>query len=92
VKIYGVHCNPTNTESKPFYEEVAEMSGGISLSLKHLQLITDMFKAVCYREFGAEVFCFFVFLSFFPFCSLFLFFFSALGNVPSRSSRGRSHG
>eukprot|EP00026_Physarum_polycephalum_P012417 Phypoly_transcript_12721.p1 GENE.Phypoly_transcript_12721~~Phypoly_transcript_12721.p1 ORF type:complete len:340 (+),score=61.55 Phypoly_transcript_12721:87-1106(+) len=54
VKIYGVHCKPNNNESKPFYEEVAEMSGGICLSLKHLQLITDMFKAVCYREFGAE--------------------------------------
>jgi hypothetical protein len=54
VKIYGVQCNNI-AENKPFYEEVAEMSGGIYLTLKHLQLITDMFKAVCYREFGAEV-------------------------------------
>ena len=83
MKIYGVHCNPNKHDSLPFYEEVAEMSGnfftslpfeshtcilgGICLSLKHLQLITDMFKAVCYREFGAEVLSPFILSCFFRF-------------------------
>jgi len=44
----------TNDTQKLFYEEMGEHSGGVYLDLKKLDLITDMFLAVCYREFGGE--------------------------------------
>jgi hypothetical protein len=81
VKIYGVQAN-SRFEAKPFYEELAELSGGVYLTLQHLRLITDMFLAVCYREFGAEVrlswffnivllFYYFIIFIYFPNCTIF---------------------
>jgi len=53
VKIYGVQAgkDPTSTL---FYDQMASASGGVYLNLQKLPLITDMFLAVCYREFGTQ--------------------------------------
>lgn len=53
VKIYGVQCG-NDTTTKLFYEEMASSTGGVYLDLAKVSLITDMFLAVCYREFGPE--------------------------------------
>ena len=34
-----------NSDSTPFYKEIAERSGGFYLQLNHFDLITDMFLA-----------------------------------------------
>ncbi|XP_050403321.1 uncharacterized protein LOC126819361 [Patella vulgata] len=49
VKVYGVHAGGS-TVSRPFYEELADRSGGCYIPLQHFDAITDMFLAVCYRE------------------------------------------
>jgi len=53
VKIYGVQAG-ADAVAKFFYEQMGSGSGGVYLNLKKLPLITDMFLAVCYREFGTE--------------------------------------
>ncbi|XP_071104580.1 uncharacterized protein [Haliotis cracherodii] len=54
VKVYGVKANSSSASAKPFYEELAERSGGCFLELRHFNVITDMFLAVCYRESNEE--------------------------------------
>ncbi|ESO94233.1 hypothetical protein LOTGIDRAFT_232476 [Lottia gigantea] len=49
VKVYGVHAGGS-VESKFFYQELADRSGGSYLPLKNFDVITDMFLAVCYNE------------------------------------------
>ncbi|XP_046581088.1 uncharacterized protein LOC124288578 [Haliotis rubra] len=49
VKVYGVNAGRTG-HAVHFYKELAERSGGCFLELRHLDVITDMFLAVCYRE------------------------------------------
>eukprot|EP01105_Mastigella_eilhardi_P002248 TRINITY_DN1271_c1_g1_i1.p1 TRINITY_DN1271_c1_g1~~TRINITY_DN1271_c1_g1_i1.p1 ORF type:complete len:696 (-),score=193.35 TRINITY_DN1271_c1_g1_i1:77-2164(-) len=49
VKIYGVQAMSI-TNARPFYEELARLTGGVYLTFSNFALITDMFLAVCYRE------------------------------------------
>ncbi|PVD19564.1 hypothetical protein C0Q70_20054 [Pomacea canaliculata] len=49
VKVYGVQALDQR-EAVPFYQELAEASGGRYLRLRHFDVIVDMFLAVCYRE------------------------------------------
>ncbi|KAL8586202.1 hypothetical protein ACOMHN_021469 [Nucella lapillus] len=53
IKVYGVQAL-NQTYSTNFYEELADVSGGHYLSMKHFDVITDMFLAVCYRESNEE--------------------------------------
>eukprot|EP01113_Clastostelium_recurvatum_P000510 TRINITY_DN10233_c0_g3_i1.p1 TRINITY_DN10233_c0_g3~~TRINITY_DN10233_c0_g3_i1.p1 ORF type:complete len:405 (+),score=99.60 TRINITY_DN10233_c0_g3_i1:78-1292(+) len=53
VKVYGVQAF-TNENSRPFYEELSERSGTVSIQFNHFHLIVDMFLAICYRESGKE--------------------------------------
>eukprot|EP01103_Thecamoeba_quadrilineata_P012260 TRINITY_DN3118_c0_g1_i1.p1 TRINITY_DN3118_c0_g1~~TRINITY_DN3118_c0_g1_i1.p1 ORF type:complete len:495 (+),score=114.09 TRINITY_DN3118_c0_g1_i1:73-1557(+) len=53
VKVYGVQANEA-ADATAFYEELSNRSGGVCIKLKHINLITDMFQAVCYKEFGVE--------------------------------------
>jgi len=53
IKLYGVRAlNQTN--AIPFYEELAERSGGVSINFQSFKLIVDMFLAICYREASPE--------------------------------------
>lgn len=49
VKVYGVRALNSN-HSIPFYEEMAERTGAISIHFSSFHLIVDMFLAICYRE------------------------------------------
>jgi hypothetical protein len=49
VKIYGVRAM-NNANAKPFYEEIAERSGGLAIEFRSIHLVADMFVAICYRE------------------------------------------
>jgi hypothetical protein len=49
VKIYGVKAL-NSTHSIPFYEELSERSGAVSINFNSFKLIVDMFLAICYRE------------------------------------------
>jgi len=53
VKVYGVRALDYEA-SRPFYEELSERSGAVSIRFKHFHLIVDMFLAICYRESGKE--------------------------------------
>ncbi|XP_067664812.1 uncharacterized protein [Haliotis asinina] len=53
VKVYGVNAGRSGN-AVHFYKELAERSGGCFLELRHLDVITDMFLAVCYRESNDE--------------------------------------
>eukprot|EP00117_Sycon_ciliatum_P017077 scpid37354/ scgid5201/ Polyubiquitin; Ubiquitin; Ubiquitin-related len=47
VKVYGVQAL-NQTQSIPFYKELARVTGGKYLKFANFSLITDMFLAVCY--------------------------------------------
>jgi len=49
VKIYGVRALSC-TYAIPFYEELSERSGAVSINFQSFKLIVDMFLAICYRE------------------------------------------
>jgi len=53
VKIYGVRALHSN-HSIPFYEELSERSGAVSINFNSFKLIVDMFLAICYREASPE--------------------------------------
>jgi Ras-related C3 botulinum toxin substrate 1 len=53
VKIYGVRALNSN-HSIPFYEELSERSGAVSIKFNSFKLIVDMFLAICYREAAPE--------------------------------------
>ena len=53
VKVYGVRALHSN-HAIPFYEEMAERTGAISIHFSNFHLIVDMFLAICYRESGGE--------------------------------------
>ena len=42
--MYGVQAL-NNSSNAPFYEELADVSGGHYLNMKHFDIITDMFLA-----------------------------------------------
>ncbi|GFO13410.1 von Willebrand factor type a [Plakobranchus ocellatus] len=49
VRVYGVQAGQSSAGGL-FYRELAEVSGGCYLNLSHMDVITDMFLAVCYNE------------------------------------------
>ncbi|XP_005103641.2 uncharacterized protein LOC101862815 [Aplysia californica] len=49
VKVYGVQAG-RNNDAVNFYKELADVSHGCYVNLTHIDVITDMFLAVCYRE------------------------------------------
>jgi len=53
VKVYGVRALDQRV-SIPFYEEMAERTGAISIQFSSFHLIVDMFLAICYRESSAD--------------------------------------
>jgi len=53
VKIYGVRALNC-THAIPFYEELSERSGAVSITFNSFKLIVDMFLAICYREASPE--------------------------------------
>jgi hypothetical protein len=53
VKVYGVQAL-SNRHAKPFYQYAADATGGVYINFKDFTLITDMFLAICYREYGSE--------------------------------------
>ena len=45
-KVYGIHCSSNaGSNSRRFYEEISESSGGCFLTNIHFNLITEMFLA-----------------------------------------------
>jgi len=55
IKVYGVQCG-SDGAAKDFFDEMASGTGGVYMDLARVSLITDMFLAVCYKEFGNEAF------------------------------------
>jgi len=53
VKVYGVRAL-NSPHAIPFYQEMSEKSGTVSITFNSFHLITDMFLAICYREASAE--------------------------------------
>jgi hypothetical protein len=53
VKIYGVRALNCSYAS-PFYEEMSERTGTVSITFQSFKLIVDMFLAICYREASSE--------------------------------------
>jgi len=53
VKIYGVRALNCS-HAIPFYEELSERSGAVSINFQSFKLIVDMFLAICYREASPE--------------------------------------
>jgi len=49
IKVYGIRALNSN-HSIPFYEELSIRSGTVSIHFNNLNLIVDMFLAICYRE------------------------------------------
>eukprot|EP01117_Protostelium_nocturnum_P014428 TRINITY_DN5488_c0_g1_i1.p1 TRINITY_DN5488_c0_g1~~TRINITY_DN5488_c0_g1_i1.p1 ORF type:complete len:404 (-),score=155.14 TRINITY_DN5488_c0_g1_i1:45-1256(-) len=55
VRIYAVQAYQSRS-SEPFWRELARRSGGVYLRLSNFELMTDMFRAVCYHQAGEEKF------------------------------------
>ena len=55
IKIYAVQAN-RNKAAAPFYEELAEKSGGFLIHLSELDWIEHMFVALCYRQHSPDKF------------------------------------
>eukprot|EP01102_Stenamoeba_stenopodia_P011325 TRINITY_DN3468_c0_g1_i1.p1 TRINITY_DN3468_c0_g1~~TRINITY_DN3468_c0_g1_i1.p1 ORF type:complete len:716 (+),score=182.00 TRINITY_DN3468_c0_g1_i1:90-2237(+) len=53
VKVYGVRALNC-TYAIPFYQELSERSGTVSITFQNFNLIVDMFLAICYRESSPE--------------------------------------
>jgi len=53
VKVYGVRAL-NSVHAIPFYQEMSEKSGTVSINFNSFHLIVDMFLAICYREASAE--------------------------------------
>ena len=49
VKVYGVRALNCD-HAIPFYEEMAERTGALSINFNNFHLIVNMFLAICYRE------------------------------------------
>jgi hypothetical protein len=48
--VYGVYCSADKAEPQMFYEEMAELTGGVFLRLANFTFVNEMFMAICYRE------------------------------------------
>jgi len=53
VKVYGIRAL-AQTASIPFYEDISERTGAVSIQFTNFPLIVDMFLAICYREASSE--------------------------------------
>ena len=53
VKIYGVRALNCDYAA-PFYEEMSQRTGTVSITFQSFNLIVDMFLAICYREASGE--------------------------------------
>jgi hypothetical protein len=57
VKIYGVHAmSGIRNNSKYFYKEISEKTGGLYLTLDQLSTINDLIMAICYKQYSNEAF------------------------------------
>ncbi|MDP4181618.1 MAG: VWA domain-containing protein [Bacillota bacterium] len=55
INVYGIHAMPgIRKHSKPFYEEIAQKTGGFYLTLDQFANITDIIMAICYKQDGEE--------------------------------------
>jgi hypothetical protein len=51
VSVYGVHAMPgIRRHSKPFYEEIANKTGGFYLTLDQFSSIVDLIMGICYKQ------------------------------------------
>ncbi|MDJ0617840.1 MAG: VWA domain-containing protein [Calothrix sp. MO_192.B10] len=53
IMVYGVQAL-NRSHATPFYQEIAEQSGGFHISLDQFSYITDLFLAVCYQQSSNE--------------------------------------
>jgi len=55
-KVYSVKClnASSHPDSKLFYEEMADLTGGVFVELNDFAVIDKMFMAICYREHSPE--------------------------------------
>jgi hypothetical protein len=57
VNVYGVHAMPgIRRHSKPFYVEIAKKTGGWYITLDQFYYITDVLKAITYKQAGGDQF------------------------------------
>ena len=55
IHIYGVHAMPgIRKHAKPFYEEIANRTGGFYLTLDQFTNISTLLMAICYKQEGGE--------------------------------------
>jgi hypothetical protein len=55
INVYGIHAMPgVRKHSKPFYEEIANKTGGFYLTLDQFANISDLIMAICYKQDGEE--------------------------------------
>lgn len=53
ITVYGVQAL-NRSHATPFYQEIAEKSGGFHITLDQFSYITDLFLAVCYQQSSNE--------------------------------------
>lgn len=53
IMVYGVQAL-NRSHAKPFYQELAQASGGFHINLDQFSYITDLFLAVCYQQSSNE--------------------------------------
>ena len=51
IPVYGVQCLG-RSHARPFYEELAQKSGGFHVTLDQFSYVTDLVMAVCYQQQG----------------------------------------
>jgi hypothetical protein len=49
VKVYSIQCLG-NKYATPFYDKLADIGQGYKLDLNQFQIITDLLKAICYKQ------------------------------------------
>ncbi|WP_160669761.1 VWA domain-containing protein [Clostridium sp. C8-1-8] len=55
INVYGIHAMPgVRKHSKPFYEEIANKTGGFYLTLDQFANIPDLIMAICYKQDGED--------------------------------------
>lgn len=60
INVYGIHAMPgIRKHSKPFYEEIAQKTGGFYLTLDQFANIPDLIMAICYKQEGEESLAYF---------------------------------
>lgn len=55
INVYGIHAMPgIRKHSKPFYEEIAQKTGGFYLTLDQFSNIPELIMAICYSQEGED--------------------------------------